>query len=92
MPRFWRLKQRCARHSYVCRHGLYVVYIVTQTPRRSGDLDIIQCYVRLHVDSSSNSIKVHHSKLNIVVPAHACGNTLKVVIIMLICIGPHTVY
>ena len=26
---------------------------------------------------------VHHSKLNIVVPAHACGNKLKVVIIML---------
>ena len=26
---------------------------------------------------------VHHSKLNIVVPAHAYGNKLKVVIIML---------
>ena len=26
---------------------------------------------------------VHHSKLNIVVPAHACVNKLKVVIIML---------
>ena len=30
-------------------------------------------------------------KLNIVVPAHACGNKLKVVIMMLICIGPYTV-
>ena len=41
IPRFWRFKQLCARHSYVCRHGLYVVYIVTQTPsfRRSRDLD-----------------------------------------------------
>ena len=38
---FWRWNQLCARHSYVCRHGLYVVYIVTQTPsfRRSRDLD-----------------------------------------------------
>ena len=33
--------------------------------------------------SSSSSVMVHHSKLNIVVPAHACGNKLKVVIIML---------
>ena len=40
---------------------------------------------------SSSSVLVHHSKLNIVVPAHACGNKLKVVIIMLICIGPYTV-
>ena len=41
MPRFWRFKQLCARHRYVCRHGLYVVYIVTQTPsfRRKRDLD-----------------------------------------------------
>ena len=41
MPRFWRLKQLCARHSYVCRQALYVVYIVTQTHsfRRSRDLD-----------------------------------------------------
>ena len=41
IPRFWRFKQICARHSYVCRHGVYVVYIVTQTPsfRRSRDLD-----------------------------------------------------
>ena len=35
---------------------------------------------------SSSSVLVHHSKLNIVVPARACGNKLKVVIIMLICI------
>ena len=41
--------------------------------------------------SSSSSVLVLHSKLNIVVPAHACGNKLKVVIIMLICIGPYTV-
>ena len=41
IPRFWRFEQLCARHSYVCRNGLYVVYIVTQTPsfRRSRDLD-----------------------------------------------------
>ena len=41
IPRFWHFKQLCARPSYVCRHGLYVVYIVTQTPsfRRSRDLD-----------------------------------------------------
>ena len=41
MPRFWRFKQLCARHSYVCRYGLYAVYIVTQTPslRLSRDLD-----------------------------------------------------
>ena len=41
IPRFWRFKQLCAHHSYVCRHGLYVVYIVMQTPsfRRSRDLD-----------------------------------------------------
>ena len=41
IPRFWRFKQLGARHSYVCRHGLYVVYIVTQTPsfRRSRELD-----------------------------------------------------
>ena len=41
IPRFWRFNQLCTRHSYVCRHGLYVVYIVTQTPsfRRSRDLD-----------------------------------------------------
>ena len=41
IARFWLFKQLCARHSYVCRHGLYVVYIVTQTPsfRRSHDLD-----------------------------------------------------
>ena len=41
IARFWRVKQLCARHSYVCRHGLYVVYIVTQTPsfRRARDLD-----------------------------------------------------
>ncbi len=40
-PRFWHIKQLCARHSYVCRRGLYVIYIVTQTPsfRRSRDLD-----------------------------------------------------
>ena len=38
---------------------------------------------------SSSSVLVHHSKLNIVVPAHAYGNKLKVVIIMLIC--PYTV-
>ena len=41
--------------------------------------------------NSSSSVIVHHSKLNIVVPAHACGNKFKVVIIMLICIGPYTV-
>ena len=41
--------------------------------------------------SSSSSVLVHHSKLNIVVPAHACGNKLKVVISMLIRIGPYTV-
>ena len=35
---------------------------------------------------SSSFVLVHHSKLNIVVPARACGNKLKVVIIMLICI------
>ena len=41
IPRFWRFKQLCARHSYACGHDLYVVYIVTQTPsfRRSRDLD-----------------------------------------------------
>ena len=41
MPRSWRFKQLCARHSYVWRYGLYAVYIVTQTPslRRSRDLD-----------------------------------------------------
>ena len=41
IARVWRFKQLCARHSYVCRHGLYVLYIVTQTPpfRRSRDLD-----------------------------------------------------
>ena len=41
MPRCWRFKQLCARHSYVCRYGLYAVYIVTQTPslRLSRDLD-----------------------------------------------------
>ena len=41
IPRFWRFKQLCARHSYVCRHGLYVIYIVTQTPsfRQSRYLD-----------------------------------------------------
>ena len=41
IPRFLRFKQLCARHSYVCRHGLYVVYIVTQTPSflRSRELD-----------------------------------------------------
>ena len=40
-PRFWRVKQLCAHHSYICRHGLYVIYIVTQTPSfcRSRDLD-----------------------------------------------------
>ena len=40
-PRFWCFKQLCARHSYVCRHALYVVYIVTQTPsfQPSRDLD-----------------------------------------------------
>ena len=40
-PRFWRIKQLCARHSYVCRRDLYVIYIVTQTPsfHRSRDLD-----------------------------------------------------
>ena len=32
----------------------------------------------------SSSVIVHLSKLNIVVPAHSCGNKLKVVIIMLI--------
>ena len=38
----WGLfKQLCARHSYVCRRGLYVIYIVTQTHsfRRSRELD-----------------------------------------------------
>ena len=25
IPRFWRFNQLCTRHSYVCRHGLYVV-------------------------------------------------------------------
>ena len=41
IPRCRLFKQLCARHSYVCRHGLYVVYIVMQTPsfRRSRDLD-----------------------------------------------------
>ena len=41
MPRCWRFKQLCARHRYVCRHGLYAVYIVTQTPslRLLRDLD-----------------------------------------------------
>ena len=41
IQRFWRFKQLCEHHSYVCRHGLYVVYIVTQTPsfRWSCDLD-----------------------------------------------------
>ena len=41
LPRSWRFKQLCARHSYVWRYGLYAVYIVTQTPslRRSRDLD-----------------------------------------------------
>ena len=41
IPIFWRFKQLCARHSYVCRYCLYAVYIVTQTPslRRSRDLD-----------------------------------------------------
>ena len=42
MPRFWRFKQLCARHRlYVCHHGLYVIYIVMQTPsfRQSRDLD-----------------------------------------------------
>ena len=41
MPRYWRFKQLCARHSYVWRYGLYAVYNVTQTPslRRSRDLD-----------------------------------------------------
>ena len=40
-PRFWRVKQLCARHSYVCRRGLYVIFIVAQTPsfHRSRDLD-----------------------------------------------------
>ena len=38
---------------------------------------------------SSSSVLVHHSKLNIVVQVHACGNKLNVVIIMLICIGPY---
>ncbi len=40
-PRFWRVKQCCARHSYVYRRRLYVIYIATQTPsfRRSRDLD-----------------------------------------------------
>ena len=40
-PRVWRVKQLCASHSYVCRSGLYVIYIVTQKPsfRRSRDLD-----------------------------------------------------
>ena len=36
MPRFWRFKQLCARHSYVCHHGLYVVYFVMQTPSFGG--------------------------------------------------------
>ena len=42
IARFWRFKQLGARHSYVCRQGLYVVYFVTQTPsfrRSSLDLD-----------------------------------------------------
>ena len=35
------MARHSARHSYVCRRGLYVIYIVTQTPsfRRSRDLD-----------------------------------------------------
>ena len=41
IARFWHFKQLFVRHSYACRHGLYVVYIVMQTPsfRRSRDLD-----------------------------------------------------
>ena len=64
IPRFWRFKQLCARHSYVCRHGLYVVFIVTQTPsfRRSRDLDKSNKFRQMQESTNDyySEIKLHN--------------------------------
>ena len=64
IPRFWRFKQVCARHSYVSRHGLYVVYIVTQTPsfRRSRDLDKSNRFRQIQelTNDYYSEIKIHN--------------------------------
>ena len=64
IPRFWRFKQHCASHSYVCRHGLYVVYIVTQTSsfRRSRDLDKSNKFGQMQELTNDNysEIKLHN--------------------------------
>ena len=55
-PRIWRVKQFCARHSYVCRHGLYIIFIVTQTPsfHRSRDLDKSNKFGHMHELTNDN--------------------------------------
>ena len=61
---FWRWNQLCARHSYVCRHGIYVVYIVTQTPsfRRSRDLDKSNTFGQMQelTNDYYSEIKLHN--------------------------------
>ena len=63
-PRFWRFKQLCARHSYVCRYGLCVVYIVTQTLsfRRSRDLDKSNKFRQMQALTNDyySEIKIHN--------------------------------
>ena len=61
---FWRWNQLCARHSYVCRHGLYVVYIVTQTRSfpRSRDLDKSNTFGQMQelTNDYYSEIKLHN--------------------------------
>ena len=68
-PRFWHFKQLYARHSYVCRRGLYVIYIVTQTRsfRRSSDLDKSNKFGQMQELTNDNysEIYVAYSVLNI---------------------------
>ena len=64
IPRVWRFKQLCARHSYVCRHGPYVVYIVTQTTsfRRSRELDKSNYFRQMQelINDYYSEIKLHN--------------------------------
>ena len=64
IPRCWRFKQLWARHSYVCRHGVCVVYIVTQTPsfRRSRNLDKSNMFRQMQelTNDYYSEIKIHN--------------------------------
>ena len=64
IAKFWRWNQLCARHSYVFRHGLCVVYIVTQTPlfRRSRDQDKSNTFGQMQelTNDYYSEIKLHN--------------------------------